>query len=293
MIHVGSNSEIDAFRQCPKKHEWSYKGCWLPPEVSPALAKGSLWHLVQEEHWKYLWVCQQEKTKPDAQTLHKLIIPILYNERGNYRGEHSELIEWMYEGYLQKWGIDTEWKILGVEHAFEFWLPTPRGTRSNYKIRMKLDLIVQTYKDNHIWLVDHKSGKDLPTDKMLELDTQFGLYTWGLRKAGKKVFGQIHDAARTQRNKSPMLLDDRFRRTMMYRTDEQLDKLAVDAYRSMRRAWGVQEGDAERAFNPDTCRWRCDFTEPCLLCTKRKDPDEAEILKGFGFSKGDPYARYR
>lgn len=302
MIHTVSNSEIDCFRQCPKKHEFTYKQFWVPPAVGPALVKGTLWHKVLETHFDYLKLCQDGEMAVDAKYLHKLVSAHIYDERGDYQSEHAELIEWMYKGYLEKWPIReelAEYKILAVEHAFEFWLPTPRGTRSNYKVRMKLDLVVETRKDRRIWLVDHKSGKDLPTDKMLELDPQFSLYTWGLRKAGKKIFGQIHDVARTLKYKDeskPQPLDERFRRTMMYRTDEQLDQIAHDAYRSARRAYQTKLGDAERCFNSDTCRWRCDFTEPCLLLAKKGTNDwavEEAVLKDFGFVKGDPYERYR
>ena len=291
-----SNSEIECFRQCPMKHQFAYKHAWQPPETSPALAKGTLWHLVLEEHYRYLWKCQQEQQKPLSRELHGLVYPLLFDKWGE-QTENQELIEWMYTGYLEQYPIADEireWKILGVEHAFEFWLPTERGGRSRYRVRMKLDLIVQDLA-KRIWLVDHKSGKDLPNDKMLELDPQFSLYTWGLRKAGKKIYGQIHDAARTLRYKDPgkpQPLDERFRRTMMYRTDEQLEQIAIDAYRTARRAWTTKDGEAERAFNSDTCRWRCDFTEPCLLLTK-VGTDEKQVMEGFGFTVGDPYERYR
>jgi hypothetical protein len=290
MTHTVSNSEIECYRQCPKKHFYNYKEGWLPPEPSVPLARGILWHNVMEAHYRELWRCQQESHRPQAEVLYKVVAPWLYDEQGN-QNETQELIAWMYAGYVQHWGVDTRWKIVAVEHAAEFWLPTDRGGRSQFKVRMKLDLVVMD-REERLWLVDHKSGKDLPTDKMLELDPQFGLYTWGLRQMGKNVFGQIHSGARTLRYKDPnkpQPFDERFSRTPMYRTDEQLDNIAKDAYLTARRAW--RNEPAERAFNPDTCRWRCDYLDPCLMGSKGMN--EVDALIGLGFYRGDPYARYK
>ena len=201
-------------------------------------------------------------------------------EQGNPVSEHSDLIGWMYNGHLEKWGLDTDWKILAVEHAPVMWLPTLRGTRSMFRIKMKLDLIVLW--NGKIWIVDHKSGKDLPTKKMLDLEDQFGLYEWGLAKMGRRVFGTIHSANRTQRNQSPMMLDERLSRTYMSRTKVELDRIAKEAYIDLREAWRRPVGpETPRHTNSDTCRWRCDFTEQCLQ--SRKGTDATQLFLDVGF----------
>lgn len=300
--HVISYSELDTFRQCNHKHLLGYKERWTAPGTSPALARGTLWHIVMESHYKILKVWGEEGRPralpitlvahaadtnnikssnvliPIEQALHKAAMAHLY-EQGSPVSEHSELVEWMYSGYIELFGLDEEWKILAVEHAPVMWLPTERGTRSSFRIKMKLDLIVKW--DGKIWIVDHKSGKDLPTEKMLDIDDQFSLYTWGLRKLGKRVFGQVHNAARTQRNVSkPQPLDERFGRTRLYRTDRELDTVAIEAYQTCREAYGpLNKG--QRAPDSDRCRWRCDFTEPCLH--GRKGGDEKQFLLDLGF----------
>src|SRR5690606_17496323 len=125
------------------------------------------------------------------------------------------------------------------------------------------DLIVRERSTGNIWILDHKSGRDLPKDKELDLDDQFGLYTWGLRQLGRRVHGSIHSAARTHRNKDqtrhPQPLHERFARKQIYRTDRELDMLALEAYRLLRLAYSIPIGEAPRSPNPDTCRWRCEI----------------------------------
>ena len=287
-MRYGSNSEIECYRQCPRKHHYNYGLGWLA-EPSEALSRGTLWHHVMEAHYTYLMECQQSKQTPLADELYPRITQWLYDEKGD-QTEEQALVEWMYTGYVKQYGMDSDWRILAVEHPAEMWLPTPKGGRSGYRLRMKIDLVIMD-RMKHIWLVDHKTCKDLPTDRMLELDPQFGLYTWGLRNLGKNVFGQIHSASRTLRYKDPTKpqpLEERFRRTMMYRTDEQLDNIARDAYYTMRTL--ATDKTHVRHFDSDTCRWKCDYLEPCLAGSK--GIDEEDILRRMGYHQGDPNARY-
>jgi hypothetical protein len=66
----------------------------------------------------------------------------------------------------------------------------------------------------------------------------------------------------------------------MYRTDEELNEIAIEAYRTARRAWSTPVGEAERNPNEDTCRWRCSFTEACL--GSRKGGDLVHMLEAHG-----------
>lgn len=292
---IVSYSELDAFRQCNHKHLLGYKERWTAPSTSPALAKGTLWHLVLEDHYKLL-MAWQRAGRPRAIDIDGALMPVelalmqrmnfhVFDEGGNYaHPEYGPLIEWMYQGYIEKYGLDSKWQILAVEHGPVVPLPTERGTRSMFRLKLKIDLVVKDLSMTHpkIWIVDHKSGKDLPTEKMLDIDDQFGLYTWAMRQLGKPVFGSIHNAARTQRNKSPMALEDRMMRTMLSRTDRELDRIAIEAYQTAREAYGpLNKG--QRAPDSDRCRWRCDFTEPCLH--GRKGLDEKQFLIDLGFTQ--------
>lgn len=294
-VHVVSWSELNTLRRCPFKHKLAYRERWVEPELSPALAKGTLWHAVMEAHYNTLMQLQgparaRQSSTYVAKLLNEATQPLLYGDGGK-QTEVQELIEWMYRGYVEHYGTDDDWKIKAVEHGARIWLPTQNGGRSRFLFKMKMDLVVEIMVNNRptLWVVDHKSGKNLPNQKMLELDDQFGLYTWGMRKLGRKILGSIHSAARTQRNQadfpdysgksSPQTPDERFRRTMMNRTDQELDTIAHEAYRDFRV--GYANLDPPRHTDADSCRWMCSYLEPCLGGRKGHDPTHHLLSLGY------------
>lgn len=282
-------SEISDMRQCPHKHDLAYRQRWTPAEPSRALAIGTLWHLVLETHYnalKAVWDLHGKLPASDDELqalVEQAVRPILFPP-ADEDDEYHDLVRWMYLGHLQKWGFDRNWRIRAVEHPAEIWLPLPSGRPSRFRLKMKMDLIVNVLDmlDEPLWLVDHKSGRDLPTEKELALDDQFGLYTYGMRQLGRPIQGVIYNSNRTQRNKGPMALEDRMARYMLYRTDKELDRIALEAAATARMTYGVwAEGEAPRHTNTDSCKWKCSFTEACLA--SRKGMDERRFLLDLGF----------
>ena len=285
MIHTVSWSEVSTFRQCPHKWEKAYRERWTSTATSPALQKGTLFHEVMEQHYKAIRRMQLGKIKPS--TLPKYIMskvtPLLYREDGS-QSEVQELIEWMYTGYVELYGYDEDWEILAVEHEAFCRLPNLLGKPSNFELKMKMDLLARYRPTRQLYIWDHKSGMNLPSDKELALDDQFGLYCWGMRQLGKKVHGAWYNACRTQRNKTPgQTLESRHSRTPLYRIDAELNTIAVEAYLSIKRAYAIKEGMAERTPDTDQCKWKCNFLEPCLA--GRKGIDEKQFLRDLGFKQ--------
>lgn len=256
------------------KWQLAYQERWTAPEAKPALARGTLWHQVMEGHYRTVQAAQRSGDWTGTEdALKRSAAQLLLDQGGNPKNDECELVAWMYEGHLQQYGLDEGWEIIAVEHRSSAYLPTEAGTRSRFRLKVRADLIVRDLTDRRIDLVDHKSGKDLPTKKVLDIDDQFGLYTWAYRQLGKRIFAAIHSAARTQRNKSkPQPLDERFSRTMMFRSDAELDEIALDAYRTMRAAYRPDNGvQPYSSPNPDQCKWRCDFLDAHLAARKGSD----------------------
>lgn len=286
-VRVVSYSELDTARQCFFKHQLGYQERWVAPTTSPALSRGTLTHNVLETHYRMLKEIPPQ-SKGDELVLRQVVREVkrewLYDPTTGRQTEEQELVEWMYDGYVEHYGADPQWKVLAVEHAPVIPLPTPRGTRSRYRLKLKIDLIVKW--DGKVWIVDHKTGKDLPRNKELDINDQFGLYTWAMRQLGKPVLGSVHNALRSHRNKDqerhPQPLEERFSRTRMFRADAELNSLAVDAYWWARMAWQARGGgDAPRSPNEDTCKWRCDFLDACLY--GRKGGDTRSMLRDMGY----------
>lgn len=285
---VGSWSEVDAARQCPHKWKLAFVERWSRDGGSEALKRGSSFHLVMEQHSLAQQRFQQSR-RPDKDKLlaeiveaRELILRPLEDGTEDERAR-GELVRWMHEGYLAHHGAVPEWEILHVEKAFEHWLPTPRGGRSNIRLRGRADLVVRW--KGRVWLVDHKTCKDLPRDKDLAFADQFGVYVWLLRRSGTPVFGVLHDAVRTLKLKTKVApLEERFKRTPSYRTDAELDTIAVEAYETLAGAHSPRNR-GERNPDEDRCGWRCDFTESCLHGRKTSPEQERDYMLSAGYQQ--------
>ena len=285
---VVSYSELDTYRQCPLKHVWAYKERWRkPPTTDGALAKGSLWHLVMEDHYNVL---KEGGTLNEARDK---VFPYFVNEQSGVTTDTQDLIRWMYEGYVEQYGADDEWEIIDVEMPFQINLPDPNGEPSRYDLKGKIDIVVKSRQNGLVWAVDHKSGANLPDQMDLDIDDQFGLYVWALKQLGMNPAGAVHSASRTTRNQAdrpdytgkskPQTLDQRYRRTYLNRSDTELTSLALDAWAVASNAYPTSEFKPPIYSSPDPrqCGWKCDFKEVHLLARKGKNPEQALTEYGF------------
>lgn len=297
---IVSFSELDTYRQCPLKHLFAYKERWTKPlDPSDKRSKGTLWHLVMEVHYRTLQQLQQHepellRTNPLAalRRCRDNVDPVL---QAHADDETRELIDWMYEGYVDAHGVDPQWRIDAVELQWLTPLLTPTGRKSRFVLKSRVDLLVTDFVTATPWVVDHKSGQNLPKELDLEIDDQFGLYTWAARQQGWRVAGAIHNAARTTRNQAdyptysgksrPQTLEQRFSRTYLNRADAELHNLAIDAYNASINAYPPQSKVLPLYSSPDPrqCGWKCDYKEVHLAMRAGIEPHRA--LVDFGFEQ--------
>lgn len=274
-------SEIDTYRQCPHKHDLTYKQRWTGPTTSPSLQKGSLWHKVLEGHYRSLM--ERPGDLVTAKEAAEKWLTEWEREWGGNDGENADLIWWMYEGYTDLYGADDDWDIRGVEQKMEVPLLTASGQRSRFTLKMQIDLIVRVKSmKNKLFIVDHKTGAELPKRKNLDMADQFSFYMWGMRQLDHPVFGAMWNAARTKQLVRPMTFEERFARPLLSRTDHELDVIAKEAFATARKAYAAR-AQAERHPDADTCDWKCSFTEACLLGRKTDDAREREYLLDTGY----------
>lgn len=297
---VISFSELDSFKQCPHKHLLSYVERWTKDrDETTAAGRGTLWHKMLDAHYTSL--------KTGEGTPVQMVDEQLFMFRKAGKDEEVlELLKWMYDGYIEQWGLDEDWEILRIEYKAVVPLKYANGRMSRFDLKMVIDLVVRDRKTGKVWLIDHKSHAALPKDKDLELDDQFGLYTWGLRELGHKVFGCVYNTARTKMNlgDKPSVreewrrkkaagekpgaepkaqpLDARFDRYLMTRTPREVETLSLEALDTARTMYS-RENRHERHTNTDTCKWRCDYTEACLMGRKTSDARERVFLGDLGF----------
>lgn len=282
-----SYSEIDTYRQCRFKHQLAYLERWQTDDVAPALSRGSLFHAVMEKHYLTQGAAIEVGEAPTAEDLFLAVAPLLYEEDTANQTEEQELVEWIYRGYVECYKLDPMWEVIAVEQRIEDWLPTARGTRSTFKMAGTADLIVRDWSmGGGLWIVDHKTCRDLPKDKDLDMEDQTAIYAFLLLRAGLDIRGAIYNHCRTYKLKTrEMDMDERFKRTPTVRTPTEIETCALEALDLMREAYR-RRGDAPRSPNMDTCRWKCNFTEACLAGRKAGTAQRTrEFLGDIGFEQ--------
>lgn len=312
-----SHSEIDAFRQCPFKHHLAYRQRWVRQKTSGALARGSLWHQVLEAHYTVIRNAQQG-AYPEmndasfrgaglypAQT--ELLIELCMKAAADVLAvaiddgieqDEIDIVTWMYAGHIERYGVDEQWQILAVEHKITIPLFDPdTGRKTKFRLKCILDLIIRNRLNQQVWIVDHKSGAELPKEKDLDFDEQFGLYHAVMKRIGHRVFGSVYSAARTKRNKGDVVpigdpgrtkamktqtLDERFSRTLLARTDQELQAIERGVLQTAKAMYSANN-QHERHPDSSTCGWRCDYTEACLLGRKTNDQRTELFLADTGY----------
>jgi hypothetical protein len=304
---VVSFSEIDTFRDCPLKWKLAYIDRWSKePEEGSALHRGSAWHEVMAIHYRTLRETAGYDWSDDARL--KLAWTRI-SESGAFgddegQTEQQNLLQWMYLGYVELYGVDAGWEILAVEHKAEVPLLTSKevaehadlATRAKpesvdvirpvrFWVKIIIDLVYRDRLTGKIWIVDHKTFGDPLRIGDLELNDQFGIYTAGLRAMGKKVLGACHNGARTKKLKRVMTMDERFARKLLSRTDVELDNLIIDFRNAARMAYDVMKpaGLLYSAPNPRQCGWKCDY-ERAHLAARKGVPIE-QSLRDYGFQQ--------
>lgn len=300
--HVVSWSEISTYRACPHKHLLQYIERWsyVPPDTTP-LGRGILWHKVLETHYRAI-------QRADAANVIDSSVTELF-QMWRLEGRDSEtidLLEWMYLGHLDHYGLDVDWQIVAVEYPFEFPLRAPNGRKTRFSVKGKIDLVIRDRASGRTYIVDHKSCSNLPKQRELDLDDQMGLYLWGLRQLGHRPFAAIYSAARTTRNKGDypgalddwarakaagdrpgakpkqQTLDERFDRYFLPRTNIELDNIERETLATARAMYSASNVH-ERHPDSDRCRWQCGMMEACLFGRKTDDSRERQFLLDTGW----------
>lgn len=310
---IVSWSEIDAGRQCKLKHYMAYDQRWTKPVADDSpLGKGVLYHALLETHFRTIYghqefteggkvkwdVSEDEMLRHCASEVSKFLADKL---KEGVDPNVLDLLQWMYDGYIEMWGIDEDHDIIGVEttHLAPLGNIVIGERIVPVTLKFKIDRTIRD-KWGHVRVIDEKSHGQLPSDHDYDFLDQFGLYVWGLRKLGINVRGAIHSASKTKRNQGDIFkpgqpgyksnmkiteLDARFKRTPIHYTDAQLKDVARCALDDIQELYS-KANRHQRQADSDRCKWRCSFTEACLFERRTGKPgDMLRMLERQGFTQ--------
>lgn len=296
-LEIVSYSEIDTYRQCRLKHQLSYIERWRTEEEAEPLVRGTLYHAVMEAHYGMIMKLGREEVT--SEDLFLAVMPLLAEEGTGEQSERQELVEWIYRGYLEQYGLDGDWEIVAVEHPLTAPLRWPDGTESGLALSGTVDLLVKDHSvGTGLFIVDHKTCKNLPKQKDFDMEDQTAIYTHLLKQAGMDIRGAWYNFCRTQKLVREMELGERFLRHLTVRTDDELETIAQDALEIMEEAYtnhrrramladatGVGVYDAPRTPDGERCGWKCGFTEACLAGRKYGPERTRTFLEDIGYTR--------
>lgn len=308
---VVRHSELKDFRQCPLKHRLRWVDGWQNPHQSDPSKLGTAWHQVMQAH--YGTIMAQQKRLGYVQWLHKVQDESLLDNVGmltsevetagydaidqvtdTLTDEQDATLRWMYDGYLDRFVVDPDWEVLLVECDLTVPFVEPSGRKSRrFAYQFHADLVVRDHSQGgYVLVVDHKSTGQPLGQHDVDLDDQFGLYTWALSQLGHKVLAPVCNQAKTARLKREMTPDERFVRINSFRTAVEQANIAADALRTAKAAYGHNNlAGPYSAPNPRTCGWSCDFKEVHMMVRKSSqglDAAPAALLaRGFAQETGE------
>jgi hypothetical protein len=318
LIEVG-RSELDDLRQCPLKHKFRWREGWYVPEgdwgASEKAEKGTQWAAIMATHWR-------EKQKFDegggkhtvkwarfamvAEAAHQVNI---YQELHDWTDEEAterlELLTWMIDGYLERWGVDPDWEVLEVEARYSVPIADPDGDGTpEFLLRINPDLVVRSRKLGRRIVIDGKTveARGIMTSGQIELHGQLASYMRGLVRLDPDdppIMAMLDQVRRDKLKTRAMTLTERFSRPITVHTPKELDEIERDALSDLRLMFSPANLARPSSHpEPRMCGWKCEFQEAHIALRKSGgDWSRAvEILSARGMSNDrsqDPALRRR
>lgn len=301
-----SSSELDAYQRCPLMWSLGYAERWRAPFTGDkSTDRGTAFHIVLEVHYKVLKSTQDDSSISADERL-DLAVNAAYErieqmkEDNEFTPETIQAVEWMYTGYVERYGADKGWRILEIEatHIVPLYEPEevvkgipvgPWHEATDFNLKVKIDLVITDERDR-LWIIDHKSaGRLVRTEKDFQWADQFGRYQFALRQLDYTVCGTIHNACLSKPNKGDLIfpgdpgfkstmkptpIENRFHRTSMDRTDNELRTVQWESLLTARKMY-ADEIPARHA-DPERCKY-CDFSDACNFGRRNGD----NLLRGF------------
>lgn len=192
-----SQSMVKSFRRCQREFYYKNVEHLVPKRPKPPLIYGTIVHEILEFHLTggKRWQGILEQYRTTMKNLFEV-------ERETY-GDMLENIERTMTSYFQWYSKEPLKPVKIGGQATEVKL---QAKLSKYiTMEGKLDFIGKS-EDGRVWLVDHKTCRDLPRDDLRYSDIQSAVYTVLLQRAGVEVDGVCWNYIRKKPPAEPALL---------------------------------------------------------------------------------------
>ena len=193
---VTTQSMLKTFNMCHREAYYKYALRLSPRQQSKPLTRGKWMHsLLENYHMGKDW---EKVNKQLTKQFSKL-----FDEEKEKLGDLPREALSLMESYTWHYGDPAykhynNWDVINVEQTIEAKLPNGHLFRGRY------DMLIQN--EFGLWLVDHKTHKQLPRWEFRMLDKQAPLYIWAARAMDIPVNGFIWNYLCTADMPKPLVL---------------------------------------------------------------------------------------
>lgn len=218
-----SNSEIQTFLSCQRKHYWAFRKCLAPDKPnSKALTRGIVGHEALETYYR------GKKENAPHEYCVSAALEVIDNSIEEYEDLQKDLSQ-LRDVLVRYFDFyeNEPWKVLEVERQYE----TMWETGLHYGMQLDLLVEVTAGRDKgQIHLVDHKFVYDFWSDRELSMNPQVNKYLRTLVDNGVPVRKGILNQVRYRKLKDPKP-DSLFRRDVVVTMRSEMDRYMNEAYR--------------------------------------------------------------
>lgn len=261
--------------RCQLNYKLSYaSGLSAPP--NDAMIKGSAFHALMQGHYEQFREDDSSKRPRSlADARYRASQRLNEYRRGEGKdrieSEMVDMLRFMYEGYVERFGTDTEFdRFVVIDEKRIVPLLTYRGVRVSLKVTA--DLIVHHAKWDKWLILDHKTKGKVDASKEAfknenQLDPQRALYAASYSMQGPKkgripIFAAYHNVIRSDKLVREMTLDERYARSPIFFNTIELTEVWEEAKTLAKRAVEIRLGVGPKLYSspdPRTCGWACSF----------------------------------
>jgi len=186
---IATYSMVKSYRRCPKQYEYKYIHQLQRVKPAPPLIRGTIIHTLLDHRsikgggLGFNTLMAQYEERYGA---------LFKEEQDMYGADFLESIGRVYKGYLRTYD-DTDLEYLSSEE----FVSTPLVGDILYQGHLDKRVL----KDGRVWIMDHKTHKNIPTEEQRFNDYQILLYLWAYNREhpkGEQIDGVIWDYIRTK-----------------------------------------------------------------------------------------------
>lgn len=257
-----SNSEVNTYLECKRKHYYSYVLGLKSVNAGFALNHGNIGHDVWAFYYK-TWSETNKDNAEDVAVARLLELSIEYKKKEYVKGTKAiNMVMRRFDEYT-KFYAKERFKVLGVEETFV--VKIPGGNDFAFTVDLLIEYTSGPYKGEVVPL-DFKWCWNFWTDWEKKMHPQFPKYIWGLQQLGFPSKMGMLDQIRYRPDAKPDKIFERYpiipSQAMIDKVMEEHFETAAEVQEALTMPVAYYGTIARRTMDKDKCGY-CAFTSPC------------------------------